>query len=160
MNKNTFRQTSEKCVTNRFYYKKYKRKFFRVKGKRYKIKSQLCPFLGKISQRSSFIFTIKYTLLTMVSRPSASFSNLISYCPPISSLICSNFVPLFGYLFWSLGFPGCHKGFPGGSDGKEYASEDPGLIPGSGTFPGEGNGNPLQYSCLENSMDRGGWWAT
>ena len=51
-------------------------------------------------------------------------------------------------------------GFPGGSDGKESASEDPGLIPGSGTFPGEGNGNPLQYSCLENSMDRGGWWAT
>ena len=39
MNKNTFRQTSEKCVTNRFYYKKYKRKFFRVKGKRCKIKN-------------------------------------------------------------------------------------------------------------------------
>ena len=37
---------------------------------------------------------------------------------------------------------------------------DPGLIPGSGRSPGEGNGNPLQYSCLENSMDRGSWWAT
>src|SRR5574341_307026 len=35
-----------------------------------------------------------------------------------------------------------------------------GLIPGSGRSPGEGNGNPLQYSCLENSMDRGPWWAT
>ena len=35
-----------------------------------------------------------------------------------------------------------------------------GLIPGSGRSPGEGNGNPLQYSCLENSMDRGAWWAT
>ena len=35
-----------------------------------------------------------------------------------------------------------------------------GLIPGSGRFPGEGNGNLLQYSCLENSMDRGAWWAT
>ena len=34
-----------------------------------------------------------------------------------------------------------------------------GLIPGSGRSPGEGNGNPLQYSCLENSMDRGAWWA-
>ena len=33
-------------------------------------------------------------------------------------------------------------------------------LPGSGRFPGEGNGNPLQYSCLENSMDRGAWWAT
>ena len=36
---------------------------------------------------------------------------------------------------------------------------DPGLIPGSGRSPGEGNGNLLQYSCLENSMDRGTWWA-
>ena len=37
---------------------------------------------------------------------------------------------------------------------------DMGLIPGSGRFPGAGNGNPLQYSCLGNSMDRGTWWAT
>ena len=47
-------------------------------------------------------------------------------------------------------------GFPGGSDGKESAcdTKDPGSIPGSGTSSGEGNGNPLQYSCLENPMDR------
>ena len=53
-------------------------------------------------------------------------------------------------------------GFPGGSASKEPAcdEEDPGLTPGSGRFPGEGNGNPLQYSCLENSMDRGAWNAT
>ena len=37
---------------------------------------------------------------------------------------------------------------------------DPGLIPGSGRSPGEGNGYPLQYACLENPMDRGAWWAT
>ena len=37
---------------------------------------------------------------------------------------------------------------------------EPGSIPGSGSFPGEGNGNPLQYSCLENSMDRGALWTT
>ena len=37
---------------------------------------------------------------------------------------------------------------------------DPGLIPGSERSPGEGNGNPLQYSCLENPIDRGAWWAT
>jgi len=37
---------------------------------------------------------------------------------------------------------------------------DTGLIPGSGRSPEEGNDNPLQYSCLENSMDRGAWWAT
>ena len=47
--------------------------------------------------------------------------------------------------------------FPGGSDGKAsvYNAGDQGLIPGSGRSPGEGNGNPLQYSCLENSMDGG-----
>ena len=47
------------------------------------------------------------------------------------------------------------KGDQGGSDGKEYACGvgDPGLIPGLGQSPGEGNGNPLQYSSLENSMD-------
>ena len=51
--------------------------------------------------------------------------------------------------------------FPGGSDGKESACNvgDPGLIPGLGRSPGEGNGNLLQYSCLENSMDRGACWA-
>jgi len=47
-------------------------------------------------------------------------------------------------------------GFPGGSDGKEsaYNAGDPGFISGSGRSPGEGNGNPFQYSCLKNSMDR------
>ena len=49
------------------------------------------------------------------------------------------------------------KDFPGGSGGKAsaYNAGDLGLIPGSGRSPGEGNGNPLQYSCLENLMDRG-----
>ena len=52
--------------------------------------------------------------------------------------------------------------FPGGSEVKASASNagDLGSIPGSGRSPGEGNGNPLQYSCLENPMDRGAWWAT
>ena len=52
-------------------------------------------------------------------------------------------------------------GFPGGSDGKESACNegDLGLISGSGRSPGEGNGNPLQCSCLENPMDGGAWWA-
>ena len=51
--------------------------------------------------------------------------------------------------------------FPGGSDGKApvYNVGDLGSIPGSGRSPGEGNGNPLQYSCLENPMDGGAWWA-
>ena len=51
---------------------------------------------------------------------------------------------------------------PGGSDGKESACNagDPGSIPGSGRSRAEGNSNPLQYSCLGNSMDRGDCWAT
>ena len=67
---------------------------------------------------------------------------------------------------WS--FLRCHRGlfidcsFPGGSNSKESAcsARDPVSVPGSGRSPGEGNSNQLQYSCLENSMDRGAWQAT
>ena len=76
-----------------------------------------------------------------------------------------------------VSIPTCHEGdgglipqwgrvqnlldFPGGSDGKAsaYHVGEPGSIPGFGRSPGEGNGNPLQYSCLENPMDGGAWWA-
>ena len=51
-------------------------------------------------------------------------------------------------------------GFPGDSDHKVCNAGDLGLIPGLGRSPGEGNGYPFQYSCLEVSMDRGAWWAT
>ena len=59
--------------------------------------------------------------------------------------------------FWLEG-----SNFPGGSDGKESAFNggELSLIPGSGRSPGGGHGNPLQYSCLENSMDRGAWRVT
>ena len=58
-----------------------------------------------------------------------------------------------GVKLWLLG------GFPGGSDGKESACNvgDLGLVPGLGRFPGEGNSYPLQYSCLENSINKGVW---
>ena len=54
------------------------------------------------------------------------------------------------------------QSFPGGSDCKASACNvgDLGSIPGSGRSPGEGNGTPLQYSCLENPMDRGAWQVT
>ena len=54
------------------------------------------------------------------------------------------------------------QGFPGGSDSKEsvFNTGNPSLIPGLRRSPGGENGNPLQYSCLKNSMDRGDWWAT
>ena len=53
-------------------------------------------------------------------------------------------------------------GFTRSSVGKESACKagDLGLISGMGRYPGEGNGNPLQYSCLENPLDRGAWWST
>ena len=58
----------------------------------------------------------------------------------------------------SLGFPSdtVVKNLPTSAED----ARDVGLIPGSGRSPGEGNGNPLQNSCLENPMDRGAWWAT
>ena len=54
------------------------------------------------------------------------------------------------------------SGFPGGSDSKESAHNagSPSLTPGSGRSPGGEHGNPPHYSCLENPMDRGAWWAT
>ena len=74
---------------------------------------------------------------------------------------CHSFVILSPklYLFVSTM---TRLGFPGGSVSKESASNagDPGSIAGLGRSPGEGNGSPLQYSCLENLMDRGAWWAT
>ena len=67
-------------------------------------------------------------------------------------------VSAFMYLEFSL----LLTGFPGGSDSKESACNagDGSSIPGSGRSPGEGQGHPLQHSCLENSMDRGAWRAT
>jgi len=71
---------------------------------------------------------------------------------PGTCLFCSKF-----FLFFLLNW-----GFPGDSEGEESACNggDPGLIPRLERFPGEENGYPLQYSCLENPMDRGAWWAT
>ena len=68
--------------------------------------------------------------------------------------ICSLFYFLDSTYKW--------RGFPGGSDGKEsgFNTGDTDMIPGSQRSPGEGNGYPLQYSFLENSMDRGAWQAT
>ena len=61
-------------------------------------------------------------------------------------------------LAWKIPWTGLSD-FPDGSDGKAsvYNAGDLGSIPVSGRFPGEGNGNPLQYPCLENPMDRGAW---
>ena len=67
----------------------------------------------------------------------------------------------FDYSSVNFGWKPLYWGSPDASDGKEsvHNVEDPGFIPVSGRSPGEGNGSPLQYSCLENPMDRGGWRA-
>ena len=67
--------------------------------------------------------------------------------------------------FYLRVFIKCLKGLPGGRVVKNLPTNagnlgDSGSIPGLGRSPGVGNGNPLQYSCLEDSMDRGPWWAT
>ena len=82
-----------------------------------------------------------------ILRHSAFFIVQLSH--PYMTTVCKLPLPLY------------KLGFPGGSDGKESACHvgDPGLNPGSRRFPGEGNVDPLQYSCLENSTDRGAWWA-
>ena len=66
-----------------------------------------------------------------------------------------------GYSPWGPKELDTTHDFPGGSDGKASAHNtgDPGSIPGLGRSPGEANGNPLQYPCLENLMDRGAWRA-
>ena len=75
-------------------------------------------------------------------------------------------IPVFLFLSLVIGWYGQYfeyylvkKGFPRGSDGKASVRNagDSGSIPGLGRSPGEGNGNPLQYSCLENPMDREAW---
>ena len=70
----------------------------------------------------------------------------------VGEIILENTHTYFTYIY----------SFSGGSDGKASAcnARDPGSIPGLGRSPGEGNGNPLQYSCLENPMDGGAWQAT
>ena len=76
-----------------------------------------------------------------------------------------SFCSLIAYFMFFLALNNISSGFPGGSDDKEPAcnagdARDMGSIPGLGRSSGGGHGNPLQYSFLENSMDRGDWWAT
>ena len=96
----------------------------------------------------------KYMLMNLdVRHP--DIRNLLSNGPTKIIIITWMEIGRYGYRYK-------YRGFPGGSEGKEFACNvgDPGSIPGLGRPPAEGNGNPLQYPCLENPMDRGAWWAT
>ena len=118
-------------------------------------------FFGTLhSDAYIFPFLLYFSLLffsQLFLRPSQSMVVITK-----SFLINSNYLTLFISIFLYINTPLCFTGFLGGSDGKESAcnARDPGSIPGSGRTRGEGNGNPLHYSCLENSMDREAWQAT
>ena len=96
-----------------------------------------------------------------------SFSHRPILCLSIYPSILFIYLWMYLYFYISHPFnlwpvPGIVLGFPGGSDGKESTCNagDLGSIPRLGRSPGEGNGYPMQYSCLENSMDRGAWQTT
>ena len=76
------------------------------------------------------------------------------------SLVFASNLEIMNYIIDSFNLVQyLYRGFPGGSEAKASAcnARDPGSIPGSGRSPGEGNGYPLQYSCLENPIDGGAW---
>ena len=101
-----------------------------------------------------FSISVKNTMGILIENTSNLWITLGSM--DILTMFQSMDVFPFMYIFYNFG------GFPGGSDGKASACNagDPGSFPGSGRSPGEGNGNPLQHSCLENPMKRGAWYAT
>ena len=103
------------------------------------------PFQGIFLTQGSNPGLLYYRQILSLSEPQGK---------PLPGGATPNFVP---ERFLSIPW-----GFPGGSNGKESACNagDTGSIPGSGRSPGEANGFPLQYSCLENFVGRGAWWAT
>ena len=106
----------------------------------------IIPWVGKIPWRRKWQPTP-----VLLPRKFHGWRSLMSYSP----LSCKGRTRLNDFTY----SPYC---FPGGSDSKESACNagDPGSLPGWGRFPVEGNPNPLQYSCQENSMDRRAWQAT
>ena len=113
------------------------------------------------ARQASLSITNSRSLLTLTSIESVMPSSHLILCRPL--LLLPPIPPSIrvfsneSTLRWLI--KTYYIDFPGGSDGKAsvYGAGDLGLIPGSGRFPGEGNGNPRQHSCLENPMDGGAW---
>ena len=114
--------------------------------------SSINDFSRSIFDRKTILLFFQI-IFQLFSRFLLSGGHWIWFCKQKQSLVCSSRPLSLGIAFLS------RMGFPGGSDATEsaYNAGDLGLIPGSGRSPGEGNGNPLQYSCLENPMDAGAW---
>ena len=118
--------------------------------------------------------TFSYWFWSILSITLESFGWVITSFPnnkssrrkgPTSSAVDTWFGLVLNFIgsIWELAFSLNHmgtRGFLGGSDSTESACNagDPASVPGLGRSPGEGNGYPLQYSCLENPMDAGAWW--
>ena len=116
-----------------------------------------CSFLSTPGPFVAPAFIQVFLLLWLSCQSQARFLGSLSSVTQPERLVLSLVLPWF-FALTSLVL----LGFPGGSDGKESACSagDPGSVPGLGRSPGEGNGCALQYSCLENPMDRGAWQAT
>ena len=144
------------------------------------VPSVLPSIKGFSSESALCIRWPKYWSFTFSNNPSSEYSELISFRIDWFDFLAVQGTPkLHGYkrsgelshgcskcnTLSSISFSGClilHGGFPDGSMGKEstYNAGDTGeasSVPGSGRSPGKKNGNPLQYSCLGNPMDRGAW---
>ena len=112
---------------------------------------------GQASGTGTFCSQLSEGLCQLVGRP-ATISQVYRHCGQRQVCRTSSGCAVV-FLGGALELT---QDFSGGSDSKAsaYNAGDLGSIPGSGRSSGEGNGNPLQYSCLENPMDRGAWWAT
>ena len=134
------------------------RSLIRMKEERYNLVlsppfAQSCVVQSKFKNYLEILFKEK-----KIGIFSSTFSDSDSVLLDFNSSICIFDKALFRCYFKVDGLWGhIVRNFPGGSDGKvsAYNAEDPGSVPRSGRSPGEGNGNPLQYSCLENPMDGG-----
>ena len=111
-------------------------------------------------------FTVPYAAPMVHPKPPRNNLFIVSIVLPLPEYHIVGIIQCTVFSDWFLLFSNMHLRFiyifPGSSDGKEPACNvgDLGSIPGLGRSPREGNGNPLQYSCLENSMGRGAWRAT
>ena len=119
----------------------------------------LIEYLLYIRSLKSHFITLFHSIDIITQLCAKLLQSCLTLCDPMVTN-----PSLLHLLHWQAGslswyYPIC---FPGGSEVKASACNvgDLGSIPGSGRSPGEGNGNPLRYSCLENPMDRGAWWAT
>ena len=123
-------------------------------------------FPSFVKMNNVSLFVCIYHILLIHSSLDDCFHVLSLGCFHVFAIMNSDTTWVFSCVFktmFSIIWGVCEVwGFPGGSDGKEPAPYvgNQGSIPGSGKSSREGNGNPLQYSCLGNSMGREAWWAT